>query len=175
MTIFADASALVTIVAREAEALALVDCLDADERRLCSALSVWETVAGLARSYMFSVPSARVRVRLFLDTMDFSFVGIGEREFDMASEAYAQFGKGRHPAALDHGRLLRLRVRTGEQRAAAVQGRGLPAHGYRTRDPVKTHPVEPCRKRPFPLHPRRAGTPGGRRCHLQERGPWPMS
>ena len=103
MTIFADASALVAIVAREAEALALVDCLDADERRLCSALSVWETVAGLARSYMFSVPSARVRVRLFLDTMDFSFVGIGEREFDMASEAYAQFGKGRHPAALNMG------------------------------------------------------------------------
>jgi ribonuclease VapC len=103
VTIFADASALVAIVAREAEALALVDCLDADERRLCSALSAWETVAGLARSYMFSVPSARVRVRLFLDTMDFSFVGIGEREFDMASEAYAQFGKGRHPAALNMG------------------------------------------------------------------------
>ena len=77
--------------------------LDADERRLCSALSVWETVAGLARSYMFSVPSARVRVRLFLDTMDFSFVGIGEREFDMASEAYAQLGKGRHPARLNLG------------------------------------------------------------------------
>jgi ribonuclease VapC len=52
---------------------------------------------------MFSVPSARVRVRLFLDTMDFSFVGIGEREFDMASEAYAQFGKGRHPAARTMG------------------------------------------------------------------------
>jgi ribonuclease VapC len=51
---------------------------------------------------MFSIPSARARVRLFLDTMDFSFVGIGER-FDIASEAYAQFGKGRHPAALNMG------------------------------------------------------------------------
>jgi ribonuclease VapC len=35
--------------------------------------------------------------------MDFSFVDIGEREFDIASEAYAQFGKGRHPAALNMG------------------------------------------------------------------------
>ena len=52
---------------------------------------------------MFSIPSARARVRLFLDTMDFSFVDIGEREFDIASEAYAQFGKGRHPAALNMG------------------------------------------------------------------------
>lgn len=103
MTIFADASALVAIVVREAEAPALVDCLDGDDRRLCSGLSAWETVAGLARSYMFSIPSARARVRLFLDTMDFSFVDIGEREFDIASEAYAQFGKGRHPAALNMG------------------------------------------------------------------------
>jgi ribonuclease VapC len=103
MTIFADASALVAIIARESDAEAMADCLDQDDRRLCSALSGWETVAGLTRSYMFSVPSARARVRLFLDAMDFSWVGIGEREFDAASEAYAQFGRGRHPAGLNMG------------------------------------------------------------------------
>lgn len=28
-------------------------------------------------------------------------VGLGEREYDLAPEACAQFGKGRHPAALN--------------------------------------------------------------------------
>ena len=103
MTIFADASALIAIIAKEADAEAMADCLDGDDRRFCSALSVWETIAGLVRSHMFSVPSAQARVRLFLDAMGFTFVGIGEREYDAASAAYAQFGKGRHPAALNMG------------------------------------------------------------------------
>ncbi len=103
MTIFADASALVAIIAREADADAMADCLDGDDRRLCSALSGWEAVSGLTRGYMFSVPSARARVQLFLDAMGFAFVAIGPREFDVATAAYAQFGKGRHPAALNMG------------------------------------------------------------------------
>ena len=31
------------------------------------------------------------------------FVEIGAREFEIASEAFARFGKGRHPAALNMG------------------------------------------------------------------------
>jgi ribonuclease VapC len=34
---------------------------------------------------------------------DLRFVSIGEREFDLATQAYADFGKGRHPAALNMG------------------------------------------------------------------------
>ena len=101
--IFADASALVAIIADEAEAGYFSDVLEADPVRLCSALSVWETVAGLCRSYMFSIPSAREHVRRFLDTADIKFVQIGEREFEVATDAYAQFGKGRHPAGLNMG------------------------------------------------------------------------
>ena len=103
MTVFADASALVAIVAHEAEAAAFADCLDGDAQRLCSALSAWETVAALVRSYEFSAPSARARVKLFLDAMSFSFVGIGEPEFVIAADAYARYGEGRHPAALNMG------------------------------------------------------------------------
>lgn len=103
MTIFADASALIALITGEDEADALARVLEADRLRLCSALSVWETVAGLCRSYAFSVPTARVHVRRFLDAGRFQFVGIGEREFEMAAEAYAQFGRGRHPAALNMG------------------------------------------------------------------------
>jgi ribonuclease VapC len=101
--IFVDASALVSIIAGESDASALADRLEVGRTRLCSPISVWETIAGLSRSYAFSVPSARRRVQLFLDTGGFRFVDIGEREFAIATDAYAEFGKGRHPAALNMG------------------------------------------------------------------------
>lgn len=101
--IFADVSALIAIIADEAEAGHFSDVLEADPVRLCSALSVWETVAGLCRSYMFSIPSAREHVGRFLEIADIKFVPIGEREFEVATDAYAQFGKGRHPAGLNMG------------------------------------------------------------------------
>ncbi len=101
--VFADASALIAIIAAEPEAAALADLLEADRSRLCSALSVWETVAGLCRSYTFSVAAARTHVGRFLEVGQFRFVDIGEREFEIAVDAYAQYGKGRHPAALNMG------------------------------------------------------------------------
>jgi ribonuclease VapC len=101
--IFVDASALIAIVTGEPDAADLADRLGADRQRLCSALSVWETVAGLCHSYAFSVPSAQAHVRRFLDEGRFQFVSIGEREFDIAADAYARFGKGRHPAELNMG------------------------------------------------------------------------
>jgi ribonuclease VapC len=101
--IFVDASALIAIITGESDADRLADRLEADRPRLCSALSARETVAGLCRSYKFSVPAARTHVRRFFETGAFEFVGIGEREFEIAADAYAQFGKGRHPAALNMG------------------------------------------------------------------------
>jgi ribonuclease VapC len=100
---FADASALIAIIADEPDAAELADLLEADRLRLCSALSVWETIAGLCRSYTYSVASARTHVRRFLEAGNLQFVDIGEREFDIAADAYAQYGKGRHPAALNMG------------------------------------------------------------------------
>ncbi len=98
--IFADASALIAIIAAEPEAAELADFIEAERTRLCSALCVWETIAGLCRSYTFSVPAARTHVGRFLSVGKFQFVGIGEREYEIAADAYAQYGKGRHPAAL---------------------------------------------------------------------------
>lgn len=103
MTIFADASALIAIIAGEEDADILADTLDADGERLCSALAVWETVASLCRSYALSVQTAREHVGRFLAAGHFRFVAIGERELDLATDAYARYGKGRHPAALNMG------------------------------------------------------------------------
>jgi ribonuclease VapC len=103
MTTFVDASALLAIVAHEPDALALAECLDAEPRRLCSAIAALETVAALCHSHMWDVATARARVQLFLDALSLQFATIGEREFEVAAEAYARFGKGRHPAALNMG------------------------------------------------------------------------
>jgi len=53
VTIFADASALIAIILNEPEASDLADRLEAGSPRLCSPLSVWDTVAGLCRARIF--------------------------------------------------------------------------------------------------------------------------
>ena len=53
-------------------------------------MSVWETIAGLCRELHISGSDGRTRVRLFLETLSFELVGIGERELDLAAEAYAR-------------------------------------------------------------------------------------
>ena len=77
--------------------------LDADRVRLCTALSVWETMAGLCRAYAFQVVDARVHVGRFLEAGRFAFAAIAEREYEIAADAWARFGKGRHPAGLNMG------------------------------------------------------------------------
>lgn len=103
MTLFVDASALIAIIVGEPDADALSDLLDADPDRLCSALSLWEAVAGLVRSYAFTVETARAQVELYCEAGDIRLVPIGQVEFVLAVEAYARFGKGRHPAGLNMG------------------------------------------------------------------------
>ena len=101
--IFVDASALIAIIAGEEDADGLADILGAERSRLCSAMSVWETVAGLCRSYTFSIETAREHVAAFQAAAALQHVAIGERELTAALAAYTQFGKGRHPAALNMG------------------------------------------------------------------------
>jgi ribonuclease VapC len=101
--IFADASALIAIITGEPDADALADVLQADPVRRCSAVSVWETVAGLSFSYAARPEDARLQAQRFLDAGAFEFVPIGETEYAIAVDARARFGKGRHPAGLNMG------------------------------------------------------------------------
>ena len=103
MTIFVDASAMIAMMVGEGDADELADLLGADGQRLCSAVSVWETIAGLCRTYVFSIPSARTVAQSFIELNDLKLASIGERELELATQAYAEFGKGRHPAALNMG------------------------------------------------------------------------
>ncbi|MEO8925966.1 MAG: type II toxin-antitoxin system VapC family toxin [Caulobacteraceae bacterium] len=106
MTAFVDASALISMIAGEADALELAERLEAESVRLCSALSAWETLAGLRRTHDMPLESARGRIRAFREAFGIGFVAIGEPEFEIAADAYEQFGKGRHPAALNFGDCL---------------------------------------------------------------------
>ena len=103
MTIFVDASALIAIIAGEPDADALINALEANPQRLCSPISIWETVAGLCHSHTFSGPAARDHVQRFLDLLVFERISIGEPEYLLALDAYAHYGKGRHPAKLNMG------------------------------------------------------------------------
>ena len=64
---------------------------------------MWETIAGLCRTYVFSIPSARTVAQSFIELNDLKLASIGERELELATQAYAEFGKGGHPAALNMG------------------------------------------------------------------------
>ncbi len=101
--IFVDASALIAIITGEPGADLLADRLEGDADRLCSAMSVWETVAGLSRSYAFTPPDARLHVQRFQAALGLRLVAIGEAELNLAVEAYGRYGRGRHKAALNMG------------------------------------------------------------------------
>jgi ribonuclease VapC len=106
LIIFADASALIAMIAGEDDADALANLLETGNDRLCSAIAAWETVAGLRKSHAFSIPAARELVGRFLERFGFRFVEVGEKELRFAVDAYARYGKGRHRAALNMGDCL---------------------------------------------------------------------
>ncbi len=103
MIVFVDASVLVAMIAQEPEAIPFAKALDRQDTCFCSALALWEAAAALCRRYLFSPSSARDQVDIVRDRFQLQIAVIGEREYDLALDAYAKFGKGRHPAALNMG------------------------------------------------------------------------
>jgi ribonuclease VapC len=104
LSIFVDASATVAILAMEPDAIDLIDRLGVAESLLWSSVARWETVVSLARKPEFDAAKARDAVLLFGRDWDFTLVPIGEREDQIAFQAYRTYGKGTgHPARLNMG------------------------------------------------------------------------
>jgi ribonuclease VapC len=101
--ILIDASALIAMIAGEDDADQLADLLAIDRVRCCSPIALWETAVGLCRSYAFTVENAKATVKDFLVAHDIEIATITEREYSLALYAYANYGKGKHPAALNMG------------------------------------------------------------------------
>jgi ribonuclease VapC len=103
MTLFVDASALVAIIAREPDSLELAIRVRDDRDPIWSPITAWETVTALCRSYGYAIDRARQAVTEVAAARPFRLVTIGETEAEFALDAYQQYGKGRHPAALNMG------------------------------------------------------------------------
>ena len=142
MTVFVDASAFIAIIAGEDGA----DALDADPDRLCSAMSVWETVAGLCRSHGYAIPQAREQVQRFLDAGAFRSVAVGEREGRHRGRRLRPVRQGPPPpAALNMGECFAHACAKAHGAKTALQGRGLPQDrpdlaGQESRPPLRPPP-----------------------------------
>jgi ribonuclease VapC len=103
LTLFIDASALVAIIADEAEQERFIAAARADDDPLWSPMSCWETVSSLRHSHNLSVEAARRETTDFAGELNLRLVPVGERELTLALDAYQTYGKGRHPAKLNMG------------------------------------------------------------------------
>ena len=101
---FVDASAIVAILTREADADELANALDAARSPITSPVAVFEATLGVCRKRHASVAEAREDVSDFLRTAGVLTVPITENEVDAALDAFSRYGKGRgHPAQLNMG------------------------------------------------------------------------
>jgi ribonuclease VapC len=101
---FVDASAIVAILTREADADELADALDAARSPITSAIAVFEATLGVCRKRHTSVAEAQEDVSEFLRTAGVQTVSITSKEAEAARDAFSRYGKGRgHPAQLNLG------------------------------------------------------------------------
>lgn len=101
---FVDASAIVAILTREADADELADALDTARSPITSAIAVFEATLGVCRKRHASVAEAQEDVSDFLKTAGVQTVSITSKEAEVALDAFSRYGKGRgHPAQLNLG------------------------------------------------------------------------
>ena len=98
-----DTSAIVSILLREPGYEELLDKLGGDPRVAVSSVTLTET--GIVLSARLG-EDARGLLARFLQESGIGIVPFGERHYSAAVEAWLQYGKGRHPAALNFGDCL---------------------------------------------------------------------
>jgi ribonuclease VapC len=101
---FIDASAIVAVLTREAEADRLADLVEQAAAPITSPVAIFEAALGICRKRHASVDEAEDDVREFLRMAGVRTVPITEQEAETALLAFARYGKGRaHPAQLNLG------------------------------------------------------------------------
>ncbi len=101
---FVDASAIVAILTREADADELANALDTARASITSPIAVYEAALGVCRKRHASVAEAQEDVLEFLVIAGVHIVSITDRETDAALGAFSRYGKGHgHPAQLNLG------------------------------------------------------------------------
>lgn len=100
---FVDASAIVAILVSEDDADSLAARLGQARDVHTSAMAVWEAAVGVARATNMSLDDATHLVDRLLVEANATVVPIDMATGREALRAYARYGKGRHPAALNMG------------------------------------------------------------------------
>ncbi len=100
---FIDASALTAILTSEQDARELLARMQNSSERLTSPLAIWETTIAVARRLGLEVKDAQLAVEDFLKLAKIDVRAVPPEARDLAIDAYARYGKGRHPAALNFG------------------------------------------------------------------------
>ena len=103
MSTFLDASVIVAILTREADADSLSDRLDELETPMTSPLAIFESALGVAKKRKSTALEAAKDVRDFLEMAQAAIVRITGEDAELALSAFDRFGKGRHRAALNMG------------------------------------------------------------------------
>lgn len=104
MTLFVDASALVAIIADEPEGDTFAAAIRSAKSPSWSAMSCWETVSSLRRSYGWTVERAREEVETVATAANLRLLPIGMNELALALDAYQLYGRNSgHPARLNMG------------------------------------------------------------------------
>ncbi|MGO9543867.1 MAG: type II toxin-antitoxin system VapC family toxin [Rhodomicrobium sp.] len=94
-----DSSALIAILRMEPDAKELLRALVSAPGRVMSALNLLETSLALAEAS--GTAGVWQTLDAFLDEAQVEIIAFDRDQAQMAREAFIQFGKGRHPAALD--------------------------------------------------------------------------
>jgi ribonuclease VapC len=102
--IVVDASAIVAMLTREADADMLLTTLETAGPAETTPVAVYEAVLGVSRKRQWSVAEAETHVRDFLEAAGVAIQPIQPETAQVALEAFARYGKGRgHPARLNLG------------------------------------------------------------------------
>ena len=100
---FVDASAMCAILLNENGSDLLVAKLAGSSSAATSPIAVFETVRALMREAQIEPGEARRKMARFLVAARIEPAEIGPAEREVALDAMAKFGKGRHPARLNMG------------------------------------------------------------------------
>jgi ribonuclease VapC len=101
---FVDASAIIAILTREAEADALADALERALSPITSPIAIFEAALGICRKRRVSIEEAEEDIHEFLQTARIRTVPITAKESETALSAFSRYGKGQgHPARLSLG------------------------------------------------------------------------
>jgi ribonuclease VapC len=100
---FLDASAIIAILAGESEGAVLTKRLGQASEVHTSAIAIFESALGLARTGNMDIADATALLDSFLEEVGAVIVPITADIGRSAASAFARFGKGRHAARLNMG------------------------------------------------------------------------